>query len=716
MKGRTVLEVGADGVAIITITNPPLNLLSVDVMLSLKESIEEALPRENVKAIVVTGSGGKFSGGFDVSVFGGSDGRKENQKVGFMSIEFLTDVLEAASKPIVAAIGGPALGGGFEVALACHARISTSTAQLGLPELQFGLIPGLGGTQRLPRLVGLTKALEMMLMSTPVTGQDAHILGLVDSVAPTDELVNTARSWALQILARRRPWVTSLHRTDKLESLAEARAILKVTRCQAQEQAPNLRHQLICINVIEEGIISGPRIGLLKEAEALEDLRQSEITRSLVHIFFARRGTSKIAGITDLGLTPRKVNRIAVVGGGLMGSGIATALIVSDYHVVLKEVNESSLLDGIGRVKVNLESQVKRGKMTQEKIERTLSRLNGVLSYDSFKDVDLVIEAVAENLCLKQQILFDIEKYCPQHSIFACNTSAFDLNAIGERTKSQNRIIGAHFFCPAYVTPLLEIVRTERTSPQVIVDLLDVGKRIKKTPVVVGNCTGFAIGRMFFPYSQSAMLLVERGADVYRVDHAITKFGMPLGPFRVVDRVGFEVAIATSNHYVKAYPERAFKPMLISVLQEENRAGESTRKGFYLYDDNGKASPDPDIQKYVERAQSTSDVTLMKLSDGDIVEMIFFPIVNEACRILAEGVAVKASDLDIASVLGMEFPAYRGGIIFWANSIGSTYICSKLKDWSMTHGDFFKPCAYLVERAAKGASLGASVEQANSRL
>ncbi|KAH7837554.1 hypothetical protein Vadar_015142 [Vaccinium darrowii] len=677
MKGRTVLEVGADEVAVITISNPPLNLLSVDVMLSLKESVEEALLRGNVKAIVITGSGGNFSGGFDVSIFGGSaKRRKENRKVGFMSVEFLTDILE------VAAIGGPALGGGFEVALACHARISTSTAQLGLPELQFGLIPGLGGTQRLPRLVGLTKALEMML--------DAHILGLVDSIAPSDELVNTARSWALQILERRRPWVTSLHRTDKLEPLAEARTILKIARHHSRKRAPNLRHPLVCIDIIEEGIISGPRIGLQKEAEALEELRQSIISRSLVHIFFARRGTSKISGITDLGLTPRKVNRIAVVGGGQMGSGIATALIVSDYHVVLKEVNESSLLDGIDRVKANLVSQVKRRKIAQEKIERALSRLNGVLSYDSFKDVDLVIEAVPENLSLKQQIFSDIEKCCPQCSVFACNTSTFDLNAIGERTKSQNRIIGAHFFYPAHVTPLLEIVRTERTSPQVIVDFLDVAKRIKKTPVVVGNCTGFAVGRMFFPYSQSAMLLVECGADIYGVDQAITKFGMPLGPFRLIDRIGFEVANVTFNQYVAAYPERSFKPMLISVLQEENRAGESTRKGFYLYDDNSKASPDPDIKKYVEK---------------DIVDMIFFPIVNEACRILAEGVAVKASDLDIASVLGMDFPVYRGGIIFWANSIGSTYICSKLNDWSMTYGDFFKPCAYLVERAAKGTSL-----------
>uniref|UniRef100_A0A2N9H7A0 Uncharacterized protein n=1 Tax=Fagus sylvatica TaxID=28930 RepID=A0A2N9H7A0_FAGSY len=694
-KGRTVMEVGADGVALITIINPPVNSLSFDVLRSLKDNYEQALRRDDVRAIVVTGAKGKFSGGFDISAFKGSRGGNEEgeQRPGYVSIEILSDIVEASKKPSVAAIDGLALGGGLEIAMACHARISTPTAQLGLPELQLGIIPGFGGTQRLPRLVGLSKALEMILMSKPVKGEEANSLGLVDAVVSPDELVNTARCWALDILNYRRPWVASLYKTDKIEPLGEAREILQFARAQARKQAPNLKHPLVCIDVIEEGIVSGPRAGLLKEAEAFKVLMASDTSKSLVHIFFAQRGTSKVPGVTDIGLVPRRVNKVAILGGGLMGSGIATALILSNYPVILKEVNDKFLQAGIGR---------------------------GALDYESFKDVDIVIEAVIENVSLKQQIFSDLEKYCPPHCILASNTSTIDLNLIGEKTKSQDRIAGAHFFSPAHIMPLLEIVRTKQTSPQVIVDLLDLGKKIKKTPVVVGNCTGFAVNRMFFPYTQAALLLVERGTDLYQIDRTITKFGMPMGPFRLADLVGFGVAIATGTQFVQNFPERTYISMLIPLMQEDKRAGESTRKGFYVYDDRRKANPDPELKKYIEKSRSISGVTidpkLVKLPEKDIVEMIFFPVVNEACRVLAEGIAVKASDLDIAAVMGMGFPPYRGGIMFWADSLGSKYIYSRLEEWSNLYGEFFKPCAYLAERAAKGAPLSSPVDQAKSRL
>ncbi|KAK9288148.1 hypothetical protein L1049_016596 [Liquidambar formosana] len=660
-KGRTVIEVGADGVALITIINPPVNSLSFDVLYSLKDSYEQALRRNDVKAIVITaGAKGKFSGGFDITAFGGLQGGQVVTPPGFISVEMLTDTVEAARKPSVAAIDGLALGGGLEIAMACHARISTSSAQLGLPELQLGLIPGFG-------------------------------------VSP-DELISTARRCALDIVERRRPWVATLYRTDKLEPLGEAREILKFARAQARKQAPNLKHPLVCIDVIEEGIVSGPRAGLWKEVEDFERLLRSETCKSLVHIFFAQRGTSKVPGITDLGLVPRRVNKVAILGGGLMGSGIATALILSNYPVILKEVNEKFLEAGIGRVRANLQSRVKKGKMSQEKFEKTLSLLKGVLDYESIRDVDMVIEAVIENVSLKQQIFADLEKYCPPHCILASNTSTIDLNLIGEKIKSQDRIVGAHFFSPAHVMPLLEIVRTQRTSPQVIVDLLDVGKKIRKTPVVVGNCTGFAVNRMFFPYTQAGLLLVERGTDLYQIDRVITKFGMPMGPFRLADLVGFGVAIATGTQFIENFPERTYKSLLIPMMQEDKRAD---LQSLYLL---------------WPLFQAKLLAKLVKLSDKDIVEMIFFPVVNEACRVFAEGIAVKAADLDIASVMGMGFPPYRGGIMFWADSLGSKYICSRLEEWSKQYGGFFKPCAFLAERAAKGTPLSSPLERAKSRL
>uniref|UniRef100_A0A6N2K3V2 Uncharacterized protein n=1 Tax=Salix viminalis TaxID=40686 RepID=A0A6N2K3V2_SALVM len=720
-KGTTTIEVGAHGVALITIINPPVNSLSSDVLSSLKDSYEQALRRDDVKAIVITGAKGKFSGGADISAFEKvQEGKVNEPKPDFKLSEVLGDTLEAAKKPSVAAIDGLALGGGLEVAMACHARISTPTARLGLPELQLGLIPGFGGTQRLPRLVGIAKALEMMLTSKTVKGEEAHALGLVDAVVPPNELVSVACQWALDISECRRPWIASLYKTEKLDSLGEAREIFKFARAQAQKQAPNLIHPLVCIDVVEHGIVSGPRAGLYKEFESFQELVRSSISKSLVHIFFSLRGTTKIPGITDLGLVPRRVKKVAVLGGGLMGSGIATALILSNYPVILKEVNDQFMQAGIGRVRANLQSRVKKGKMTQEVFEKTLSLLKGSLDYESFKDVDMVIEAVIENVSLKQQIFSDLEKYCPPHCILASNTSTIDLNLIGKQTKSQDRIIGAHFFSPAHVMPLLEIVRTKQTSPQVIVDLMDVGKKIRKTPVVVGNCTGFAVNRMFFPYTQAAILLVEHGVDLYEIDRVITKFGMPMGPFRLADLVGFGVAIATGMQFVENFAERTYKSLLLPLMQEDKRGGETTRKGFYLYDDRRKAKPDPELRKYIEKARSISGVAvdpkLARLPEKDIVEMIFFPVVNEACRVFAEGIAVKAADLDIASVMGMGFPPYRGGIMFWADSFGSKYIYSRLEEWSKTYGEFFEPCAFLAERSAKGAPLSSPVDHATSRL
>ncbi|CAN1806898.1 Glyoxysomal fatty acid beta-oxidation multifunctional protein MFP-a, partial [Linum perenne] len=645
------------------------------VLHSLKESYDQALRRDDVKAIVVTGANGKFSGGFDISAFGFS---VDQPKPGYISVEILTDTVEAARKPSVAAIDGLALGGGLEVAMACHARLSTPTAQLGLPELQLGIIPGFGGTQRLPRLVGISKGLEMMLTSKSVKGTEAHGLGLVDSLVSPNELVTVARRWALDMLEGKKPWVPSLYKTDKLDPLGEAREIFKFVRAQVRRQAPNLTHPLVCIDVVEEGIVSGPRAGLWKEFESFQELVRADTCKSLVHIFFAQRGTTKVPGVTDLGLKPRRVNKVAVLGGGLMGSGIATALVLSGYPVILKEINEKFLQAGIDRVKV------------------------------------------IENVSLKQQIFADLEKYCPPHCILSSNTSTIDLNLVGSKTKSHDRIIGAHFFSPAHIMPLLEIVRTNKTSPQVIVDLLDVGKKIRKTPVVVGNCTGFAVNRMFFPYTQAALLLVEHGTDLYLIDKAITKFGMPMGPFRLVDLVGFGVGVATAMQFIENFPERTYKSMLIPIMQEDKRAGETTRKGFYLYDDKRKARPDPEVKKYIEKSRSISGVSIdpkmAKLSEKDIIEMIFFPVVNEACRVFAEGIAVKAADLDISSVMGMGFPPYRGGIMFWADSLGSKYINSRLEEWSKTFGDFFKPCAFLAERAAKGALLSSPVEQSKSRL
>ncbi|KAJ8528286.1 hypothetical protein K7X08_021978 [Anisodus acutangulus] len=381
-------------------------------------------------------TGGRFSGGFDINVFEKVHKTSDISLLPDVSVDLVMNIMEDGKKPAVAAVEGLCLGGGLELALGCHARIAAPRTQLGLPELSLGVLPGSGGTQRLPRLIGLSKAIEMMMTSKPIMSEEGKRLGLIDAIVPSTELLKVARQWALDIAERRKPWMLSLHRTNKIE-----------------------------------GIVHGGYNGVLKEAKTFEDLVLSDTSRGLVHVFFSQQATSKVPNVTDIGLKPRPVKKVAIIGGGLMGSGIATSLVLRNIFVIVKESNPEYLQKGIKAVEENIRGLVARKKLQQDKANKALSMVKGVLDYSEFKDVDMVIEAVIENVLLKQQIFTDIEKVCPPHCILATNTSTIDLNVIGEKTRPQDRVIGAHFFSPAHVMPLLEIVRTEKTSAQAILDL-----------------------------------------------------------------------------------------------------------------------------------------------------------------------------------------------------------------------------------------------------
>ncbi|TYH60538.1 hypothetical protein ES332_D08G300700v1 [Gossypium tomentosum] len=710
-QSKVTMEVGNDGVAVITISNPPVNALAIPIIDGLKEKFAEATRRNDVKAIVLTGKGGRFSGGFDINVFTKVHGTGDVSIMPDVSVDLVTNAVEDCKKPIVAAVEGLALGGGLEFAMGCHARIAAPRTQLGLPELSLGVIPGFGGTQRLPRLVGLSKAIEMMLSSKPIMSEEGKKLGLIDALVPSKELLKVSCAWALDMAERRKPWLRSLHRTDKIGSLSEAREVLRMARLQAKKTAPNLPQHQVCLDVIEEGIVHGGYSGVLKEAKVFKEIVLSDTSRGLVHVFLAQRATSKVPNVTDVGLKPRQVKKVAIIGGGLMGSGIATALIVNNIFVVLKEVNSEYLLKGIKTVEANVRGLANRGKITKDKAEKALSMLKGVLDYSEFKDVDMVIEAVIENVALKQKIFSEIEKACPPHCILATNTSTIDLNLIGEKMNSQDRLIGAHFFSPAHLMPLLEIVRTQKTSPQIILDLMTVGKVIKKVPVVVGNCTGFAVNRTFFPYTQGSHLLVNLGVDAYRIDRVICNFGFPLGPFQLQDLAGYGVAFAVGQEYAKAFSDRIFESPLLELLVKEGRNGKNNGKGYYIYEKGSKAKPDPSVLSIIEESRRLTNVMPggkpISVTDREVLEMILFPVVNEACRVLDEGVVVQASDLDVASVLGMSFPSYRGGIVFWADMVGANHVYRSLKKWSEMYGSFYKPSKLLEERAMKGIPLSA---------
>ncbi|TYI71684.1 hypothetical protein E1A91_D07G006300v1 [Gossypium mustelinum] len=705
---RVTMEVGDDGVAVITIFNPPLNTMAVPIIAGLMEKFDEVSRRNDVKAAVLTGSGGKFCGGLDLNLIQKVHLTGDVSLVPHASVDLALTAIEDCKKPIVAAIKGLALGGGLELAMGCHARIATPKAQLALPELSLGLIPGLGGTQRLPRLVGLSKAIEMLMSSKPILSEEGKKLCLIDTIAPSEELLKVSRKCALDIAERRKPWVKSLQRTDKIGSLSEAQEVLRFARHQAKRTAPNSSLHQACLDVIEEGILHGGYRGLLKEDKVFREIVLSDISKGLVHLFFAQRATSKVPKVTDVGLKPRQIKKVGVIGGGLMGCGIATALIVSNICVLLKELNSDYLLKGIKRIQANVGGLVTRGKLTKDKADKALSILKGVLDYSEFKDVDMVIEAAIENVGLKQKIF----TACLVGCIGYANTPLID------KLNPQDRVIGAHFFSPAHVMPLLEIVRTQKTSPQVILDLMTIGKVINKVPVVVGNCTGFAVNRTFFPYTQGAHLLVNLGVDLFRIEGVITNFGLPMGPFQLQDVSGYGVFLAVWKEFAKAFPDRVFMSPLIELFMKNGRNGKINGKGYYIYEKGSKPKPDPSILPIIEECRRQTKLMPagkpITISDKEILEMVLFPVVNEACRVLDEEVVVRASDLDTTSVLGMSFPSHRGGIVFWADTVGANHVYKSLKEWSEAYGSFYKPSKYLEERAIKGIPLSAAATSSPS--
>ncbi|XP_021723619.1 peroxisomal fatty acid beta-oxidation multifunctional protein AIM1-like [Chenopodium quinoa] len=716
---RISMEVGNDGVALITLSNPPVNSLAIPIINGLKEKYDEAMRRNDVKAIVITGENGRFSGGFDINVFQKVHQTGDVSVLPDVSVDLLVHTIEGARKPSVAAIQGLALGGGLELAMGCHARISAPKAQLGLPELSLGVIPGFGGTQRLPRLVGLKKAVEIMLSSKPITSEEGMKLGLIDAVVSPQELLKVSRLWALDIAEGRKPFVRSLHMSEKLGSISESHEFLMAARQKAKQTARNMPQHQACLDVIEEGIVHGGYAGVLKEAKVFKELVLTDTAKGLVHVFFAQRMTSKVPGVSDVGLKPRRMKKVAVIGGGLMGSGIATALLLGNIKVVLKEVNAEFLDRGLKSIQGNITGLVSRGKLVKNKAEKALSLLQGVLDYSEFKDADMVIEAVVENVPLKQRIFSELEKTCPPHCILATNTSTIDLNVVGEKTSSQERIIGAHFFSPAHIMPLMEIVRTNKTSAQVILDLISVGKTINKVPVVVGNCTGFAVNRAFFPYSQSAHLLANLGVDIFRIDRVICDFGLPIGPFQLQDLAGYGVALAVAKEFRASFSDRTFESPLVELLVKNGRNGKNNGKGYYVYGKGSKPKPDFSVLPIIEESRRVTNIMPdgkpISVSDQDILGMILFPVVNEACRVLDEGVVVRASDLDVASVLGMSFPSYRGGLVFWADTVGPSHIYNCLKKWSNLYGNFFKPSRFLEERVTKGLLLSAPASSSASK-
>lgn len=717
----TSAPVSEHGVQVIVINNPPVNSWNIHTYQQLRQAYDQAMDNPAVKAIVITGKGGFFMAGADITYMQASQNQSENTaqlaEVKKNLKEFLTegiafcDRMESGKKPVVAACNGPALGGGLELAMSCHARLSVPKAQFGLPELTLGLIPGMGGTQRLPRLIGLPTAVDITLRSSPINAKKAHELGLVDEiVSDPKQLLAAASKYALELASGARPVVRALLKNDKIGTVEAGLPVIQAARNKIAKdhKLKVLPQNVALLDAIEEGLRHGGVRGEQKEIEIMSELVLSPTAKGLIHTFLAQRATSKLPGVDADKAPAGKIRTVAVLGGGTMGSGIAALYVLRGYNVILKEVNQKFLDAGLKRVADVVLRDAQRRKLSADAVKELQSRMKGQLDYTDFDKVDLVIEAVIEDIALKQKIFVDLEKVCRPDCILSTNTSTIDIDLIAKLTRAQPRVLGLHFFSPAHVMPLLEIVRTNSTSNDVLAVSMAMCKKINKTGVVVGNCVGFTANRAFFPYGQAASLLVDFGVSPYEVDGALLKFGMPMGVFQMSDLSGIDVFAHVNGMINSAYGARCYNSTLGHQLAKAGRLGQKTGSGYYNYANKKTEQQTDALAPFVKQAREDAGNPKLpfKVNDQVIQEIVLFPIVNESLRIVAEGHVLRSSDVDICSIMGYGFPSYRGGVIFWGKQVGFKHIANRLRQFADTLGAqnpkikaFFEPCEYLQQVA-----------------
>ena len=682
----------ADDIGVITVDNPPVNALSHAVRQGLNDAIQAA--REDAsRAVLIVCAGRTFIAGADITEFG-KPPREPH-------LPDLCNTIEASSKIVVAALHGTALGGGLEVALSCHYRCAVPGAKVGLPEVKLGLLPGAGGTQRLPRLVGAQAALDLMTSGNPIGAEQASSLGLVDHVVD-GELVEAALAWCRDLLgngAARR--VTSELPVESLPdgALAEYRSTL------ARRARGQVAPQKI-VDCVEASLTRPFAEGLKVEREAFIECMQSPQSAALRHMFFAEREAAKVRGLSKD--TPlRDVNKVAVIGAGTMGSGISMNFANAGMQVALLEVADEALARGLAIIDRNYEGGVKRGKLTEQKALECRGRITGTTDYESLSDADLVIEAVFENLDLKQEIFAKLDTVCRQGAILATNTSYQDVDRIAAATQRPQDVVGLHFFSPAHIMKLLEVVRASMTADDVLATCMALAKKIRKTPVVSGVCYGFIGNRMLGHYAREAQLCIIEGATPEQVDTAMEEWGMAMGPLAVFDLAGLDVGYKARQglpESVRGDP-RAFR--VADKLVEMNRLGQKSGAGFYRYDpETRQRTSDPDVQALIEREAAQLGVEQRQIDSEEIVDRLIFALVNEGMNILDEGIAQRPGDVDVVYVYGYGFPAWRGGPMHYADAVGLAHVLQRIREFEQRFGsENWTPAPLLETLAGAGRTL-----------
>ncbi|ADV66039.1 3-hydroxyacyl-CoA dehydrogenase NAD-binding domain-containing protein [Deinococcus maricopensis] len=669
---------------VLTVNNPPVNVLSPGVPEGLMAGLDAAHANEQVQAVVIVGGGRTFIAGADVRTFSGAEGDAPD-------VRGLMAALDASEKPVIAAIHGTALGGGLEVALACTYRVAVPDAQLGLPEVKLGLLPGAGGTQRLPRLIGVEAALSLMTTGDSVSGAQAHAMGLVDEVI-TGDLLTGAQAFAERVAAA---W--PLPRVSE-RPVNAATVDFAAVRAALQQRARGLASPFLIVDLVEASTRVPFEEGLRLEADAFMRALQTPQSRGLRHAFFAEREAAKINGLPK-GTPTRDVRSVAVIGAGTMGGGIAMNFANAGVPVTLVETQREALDRGLAVIRRNYEQSARKGRLTPQQVEERMGLLRPTLDMADIADADLVIEAVFENMDVKKAVFAQLDAHAKPTAMLATNTSTLDVDALAAGTRDPSRVLGMHFFSPANVMKLLEVVRGERTAPDVLATVMRVARTIRKVGVVVGVCDGFVGNRMINAYGREAHQLLVEGASPRDVDDAMHAFGLPMGPFEMSDMAGLDIGYAIrQRHAHEAGLDRS--DTVLDRLVDLGRKGQKTGAGVYRYADGRTPEPDAVTDDVLTQYRAEQGVTPRDVPREEITKRLVYQLVNEGARILEEGVAQRASDIDVIYLYGYGFPAYRGGPMRYADEVGLARVLADIRALHAQHGSTWAP-APLLERLAR---------------
>lgn len=695
MSSELVQVAKMDDIAVVTINNPPVNALSSAVAAGIAAAVGQIEKDDTVKGVVFIGAGRTFIAGADIKEFGE---RTSGKIVCRESLKPLLLRIENLGRPVVMAIHGTAFGGGLELAMAGHYRIALPTAQVGQPEVKLGIIPGAAGTQRLPRLAGMAKALEMCAEGAPVKAEDALRAGILDRLVEGD-LLQAAVAFAKEVAGK--PARKTRERNEKLGTIEENRASLDAARESVRKKQRGLLAPLAAIDAIEAAITLPFEQGCQKEEELFTKCLFSDQSKALIHAFFGEREVAKIPGLPKE--TPTlAVNSVGIVGAGTMGGGIAMVFANAGIPVLLKETDQAALDRGIASIQKNYANSVKRGRFTQGFVDERLRLIRPTLEYRDFAGVDMVVEAVFESMALKKEVFSQLDAVCRPGAILATNTSSLDIDEIASATSRRQSVIGTHFFSPANVMRLLEIVRGAATSKEVMATCMQLSKKLGKVGVLVGNCMGFVGNRMFGPYRREAQFLVEEGASVAEVDQALYDFGMAMGPLATGDLAGLDVGWRIRKEFRHLQKPGVRQAFIEDRLCELGRFGQKTGAGWYKYDENRKPSPDPQVFGLIRQWTSEARMARREISANEIVDRCIYTLVNEGARLLEEGIALRAVDIDIIYLNGYGFPAYRGGPMWYADTIGLKNVYERIREFQQRLGSWWEPAPLLQRLAEQG--------------